>query len=241
MSCNPSVADKSVPSTTDFEDSRLRDELVRQKRVLDSERESLRERTMRMIEERMALDAAKAAFEADRQAAIAAAVSEAQLSAQAESSSSSSEPLTPTKHRAASPSLLSPHARRSPKPLHGPHAHVAVRRRAVPRTPLSRLVLERAVLERDRSRKVSGSKSSQNGHPGGTRPARPLGESVRDNSSATADETQSREKGVDKTPPERRQSGDKPKSSLMAGTAASAARSKAEKIMGAKSKSKAWR
>ncbi|BEI81682.1 hypothetical protein CcaverHIS002_0208420 [Cutaneotrichosporon cavernicola] len=50
----------TVPSTTDFEDARLREELVRQKRVLDAERHQLRDEGVRLHEERMVLEAERA-------------------------------------------------------------------------------------------------------------------------------------------------------------------------------------
>ena len=157
-----------MPSTTDFADTRLRDELVRQKRLLDAERESMRERSVQMNEERMALEADRAAFEADRAAAIAAAVAAAQAQAAAEAEAEaaaaaaqqpSSPPRSPRKHRhiPPSPSPLSPHKPHPHRTPGKPGVHVAVRRKP-PRTPLSRLVLERAVLDRDR-RKLSGSSS----------------------------------------------------------------------------------
>ncbi|GMK55111.1 hypothetical protein CspeluHIS016_0201670 [Cutaneotrichosporon spelunceum] len=65
----------SVPSTTDFEDARLREELVRQKRVLDTERQQLRDEAMRLHEERMALEVERA-LAAEARAAAARAEEE---------------------------------------------------------------------------------------------------------------------------------------------------------------------
>lgn len=77
------LADSSVPSTTDFEDSRLRDELVRQKRVLDAERTALRDEGVRLQEERMAFEAERvAALEAVRRAEEAAREAEEARAAQ---------------------------------------------------------------------------------------------------------------------------------------------------------------
>lgn len=174
------LADSSVPSTTDFADTRLRDELVRQKRELDAEREALRERDVRFNEERMELDAAKAAFAADKEAAVAAALAAhaeetAKAAAAAEAEARAREdavPLPPRspkhRHHPASPSPLSPH--RSPAKI------AAGARRRPPRTPLSRLVLERATLDRERrkarlggslrssTRSVSGKSAGPSSH-----------------------------------------------------------------------------
>lgn len=80
-------ADPSVPSTTDFEDSRLREELVRQKRVLDAERASLRDEAVRLQEERLAFEAEREAqrVRAEAEAAEAALAAEAAEAAATES------------------------------------------------------------------------------------------------------------------------------------------------------------
>jgi hypothetical protein len=234
-----------VPSTTDFADARLREELVRQKRQLDDERTTLRDRDMRLTEDRMLLDAELAAFAADRDAAIAAAVATALAAteeAKASTAAQNSPPSSPKhRHRPVSPSPMSP-LRRTPGKSHA-HQHVAVRRRVAPRTPLSRLVLERATLDRDR-RKVSGSSlgegnlsakfaASRTGPPsapGSAAPA-PLGASARENVDVFAEPSQ---EGKARDDPKIRTSlGDKEvrKSSLHASTAASAARAKSDKVL----------
>lgn len=174
------LTDLRVPSTTDFADERLRDELIRQKRELDAQRDALRDETVRLQEAKIAFEAEAARREAEKAEATAAAEAEAQIESQAapeaprQSISTSDFSLpsdlhpqlfsTPAKHRPASPSPLSLAASGSPK-----RSPIRQFKRKGPRTPLSRLVLERqhrrsteAAVPRKVSRKVSGGSTGRN-------------------------------------------------------------------------------
>lgn len=164
------TSNSRVPSTTDFADDRLREELVRQKRVLDAERDALRDEAMRLQEAKVAFEAAAEAAKAEAAAEAVAAEAAASAARTSISSSDFSLPTdmdnqvpplfsTPAKHRPVAPSPLSLAASGSPK-----RSPVKVKRRG-PRTPLSRLVLERQhrksieAVPRKVSRKVSGGRS----------------------------------------------------------------------------------
>ncbi|CAK9784519.1 hypothetical protein CC85DRAFT_326057 [Cutaneotrichosporon oleaginosum] len=153
----------SVPSTTDFEDARLREELVRQKRVLDAERAQLRDEAMRLHEQQLAFEAERALAEAraaelraaeraaeERLAAeTTARLAALELSSEAAkptvSTSSSSSflsisaapphpaPTRPTGHPAA-PTTPRKHVPARPSPL-SPHSAGALKRQVSPKKP----------------------------------------------------------------------------------------------------------
>ncbi|BEJ12383.1 hypothetical protein CspHIS471_0208430 [Cutaneotrichosporon sp. HIS471] len=149
----------TVPSTTDFEDARLREELVRQKRVLDAERHQLRDEGVRLHEERMVLEAERAqvaearaaearakeereAAEAEEAATALAALELDTISASSSSSSlagkasSANHTLHPNPtHLTTKPAICPPvtprkHAPARPSPL-SPHAAGALKKQAV--------------------------------------------------------------------------------------------------------------
>ncbi|TXT13634.1 hypothetical protein VHUM_01001 [Vanrija humicola] len=217
----------SVPKTTDFEDARLRDELLRQKRLLDAEREELRAQAVALSEERVAFDAARDAH-AREQALVAVEVTTetggevteltlAELAAPVEepesappAAVSTTPPRKTAQHRYAphSPSPMSPHAGASPRRT-PQRKHVVAKRRG-PKTPLARLVLERAARSSEGGRSSSSSGSSSK-NPFGRDSV--LGESRRPNAPSEQHA-------------QRKVSGSK--SSLTAPTAATLARSQAK-------------
>lgn len=218
------ATDRSAPKTSDFEDARLRDELLRQKRLIDAEREELRAQAVALGEERVAFDAAR--DEHAREQALAALavvevateeegdVSLAELAAPVEEAPGSTTPPRKAQpqhqHRYAphSPSPMSPHAGASPRRT-PQRKHVVAKRRG-PKTPLARLVLERAARSSDGGRSSSGSSGSGKNPFGGKDSV--LGESRRPNAPTEA--------------APRKVSGSK--SSLTAPTAATLARSQAK-------------
>ncbi|EJT50384.1 hypothetical protein A1Q1_00362 [Trichosporon asahii var. asahii CBS 2479] len=124
----------SVPSTTDFADQKLRDELVRQKRLLDAERDELTRAQLSVAEERLGLEEARRTFEERRAEEIERAMREREAEREeeakrkADEDSDDDEPVG-HEHRPSKPSPLSPHRKR----------HVKKR----PRPSLQRLVVEK--------------------------------------------------------------------------------------------------
>ncbi|KAL1411024.1 hypothetical protein Q8F55_001969 [Vanrija albida] len=213
----------AVPKTTDFEDARLRDELVRQKRLLDAERDELRAQAVALGEERVAFDAARDAHAKEQAALVVVTATESQdealtlaeLAAPVEEpapappAGSTTPPRQKHAYAAHFPSPMSPHAGASPRRT--PQRQHAVAKRRGPKTPLARLVLERAHRSSAGGRSSSGSSSSSGKNPFGKDAV--LGESRRANAAPGP-------------PAPRKVSGSK--SSLTAPTAATLARSQAK-------------
>lgn len=132
-------ASATVPSTTDFADQKLRDELVRQKRLLDAERDEITRAQVLIQEERLSLEQERRRFDERREEELAAAMREREREREeeakrkAEMETDSDDEPTPGHghdHRPARPSPLSPHRKQR---------HVKKR----PRPSLQRLVVEK--------------------------------------------------------------------------------------------------